>query len=263
MAGCLRTEKKNVKKKKIFWPAHNKVILLTPSQDNSPAFHQLKYSTAYRSKLVHHLNISFNWLTAKPILLMQVMPMLHDQQLIARYMDGDEQAFEVLLSRYKAKIYTSIYLFVKDRALAEDIFQEVFIKIIDTLRKGKYNHEGKFVQWAMRISYNMCVDYHRRNKRRAHINPSEDFDIFEVLRVGNDGADTNILRSETHNHIRKLVDSLPPEQREVVILRHYADMSFKEIASLTRVSINTALGRMRYALINIRKMMSEREVVLQ
>jgi RNA polymerase sigma factor (sigma-70 family) len=194
---------------------------------------------------------------------MQVMPMIQDQELINRYVDGDEQAFETLLSRHKAKIYTSIYLFVKDRALAEDIFQEVFIKIIDTLRKGKYNHEGKFVQWAMRISYNMCVDYHRRNKRRTHVNPSDDFDIFDVLRVGNDGADVQMMRSETHNHIRHLVDALPPEQREVVILRHYADMSFKEIASLTRVSINTALGRMRYALINIRKMMNEREVVLQ
>ena len=121
---------------------------------------------------------------------MQVMPMLHDQELIARYMDGDEKSFEVLLSRYKTKIYTSIYLFVKDHALAEDIFQEVFIKIIDTLRRGKYNHEGKFVQWAMRISYNMCVDYHRRNKRRSHLNPAEDFDIFEVLRLGDDGPET-------------------------------------------------------------------------
>jgi RNA polymerase sigma-70 factor (ECF subfamily) len=194
---------------------------------------------------------------------MQVMPLVNDQELIARYVDGDEQAFEVLLRRYKSKIYTSIYLFVKDQALAEDIFQEVFIKIIDTLRKGKYNHEGKFVQWAMRISYNMCVDYHRRNKRRQHINPSEDFDIFEVLRVSDDGPDTEMIRSELHNRIRHLVDALPPEQREVVILRHYADMSFKEIAALTRVSINTALGRMRYALINIRKMMSERAVVLQ
>jgi RNA polymerase sigma-70 factor (ECF subfamily) len=189
--------------------------------------------------------------------------MLSDQELIARYSNGDEKAFETLLQRYKSKIYTSIYLFVKDRALAEDIFQEVFIKIIDTLRKGKYNHEGKFVQWAMRISYNMCVDYHRRNKRRSHINPSEDFDIFDILRVGDDAADTLIMRSETHLRIRHLVDALPEEQREVVILRHYADMSFKEIASLTRVSINTALGRMRYALINIRKMMAEREIVLQ
>jgi len=194
---------------------------------------------------------------------MQVMPMLNDQELIARYVDGDEHSFEVLLNRYKAKIYTTIYLVVKDQALAEDIFQEVFIKIIDTLRRGKYNHEGKFVQWAMRISYNMCVDYHRRHKRRAHINPSEDFDIFDVLRLSDDGPDTMIMRSETHNRIRHLVEALPAEQREVVILRHYADMSFKEIASLTRVSINTALGRMRYALINIRKMMAEREVVLQ
>ena len=195
---------------------------------------------------------------------MQVMPMLiNDHELIARYVDGDESAFEVLLHRYKSKIYTSIYLFVKDQALAEDIFQEVFIKIIDTLRKGKYNHEGKFVQWAMRISYNMCVDYHRRNKRRSHINPTEDFDIFEVLRLSDDGPDTEIIRSELHNRIRYLVDALPEEQREVVILRHYADLSFKEIAALTRVSINPALGRMRYALINIRKMMAEKDVVLQ
>jgi len=193
---------------------------------------------------------------------MQVMPMLNDHELIARYVDGDEQSFEVLLHRYKSKIYTSIYLFVKDHALAEDIFQEVFIKIIDTLRRGKYNHEGKFVQWAMRIAYNMCVDYHRRNKRRSHLNPTEDFDIFDVLKHSDDGPDQIIMRSETHNRIRLLVDALPEEQREVVILRHYADMSFKEIAGLTRVSINTALGRMRYALINIRKMMSEKEMVL-
>jgi RNA polymerase sigma-70 factor (ECF subfamily) len=109
----------------------------------------------------------------------------------------------------------------------------------------------------------MCVDYHRRNKRRAHLNPTEDFDIFDVLRHSDDGPDQIIMRSETHNRIRQLVDALPEEQREVVILRHYADMSFKEIAGLTRVSINTALGRMRYALINIRRMMSEKEVVLQ
>ncbi|MCS6928741.1 MAG: sigma-70 family RNA polymerase sigma factor [Saprospiraceae bacterium] len=195
---------------------------------------------------------------------MQAVSVLaNDQELIARYMEGDEKAFEVLLHRYKAKIYTSIYLFVKDRALAEDIFQEVFIKIIDTLRKGRYNHEGKFAQWAMRIAYNLCVDYHRRNKRRGHVARSEEFDIFDILRVNEDGPDAQIIRSETHQRVRQLVDALPPEQREVVILRHYADMSFKEIAALTRVSINTALGRMRYALINIRKMMAEKSVVLQ
>ncbi len=188
---------------------------------------------------------------------------LNDQELINQYISGNDRAFEVLLVRHKQKIYTSIYLFVKDHALAEDIFQEVFIKIIDTLRKGKYNHEGKFVQWAMRISYNMCVDYFRRSKRRPKVSPTEAFDIFDVLPVKEDNAEQTIIRSQTHDKVRKLVDMLPPEQREVVILRHYADMSFKEIAQLTRVSINTALGRMRYALINIRKMVEEKEIILQ
>ena len=187
---------------------------------------------------------------------------LNDQQLIAEYLKGNERAFETLLTRHKEKIYTSIYLFVKETSLAEDIFQEVFIKIIDTLRKGKYNHEGKFVQWALRISYNMCVDYFRRSKRRPKVSPTETFDIFDVLQNPEPNAEQTIIRSQTHDKIRSLVDQLPAEQREVVILRHYADMSFKEIAKLTRVSINTALGRMRYALINIRKMVEEREVSL-
>ena len=188
---------------------------------------------------------------------------LNDQQLIVEYLNGNEKAFEELLSRHKDKIYTSIYLFVKDHSLAEDIFQEVFIKIIDTLRKGKYNHEGKFLQWALRISYNMCVDYFRRTRRRPKVSPTETFDIFDVLQNPDLNAEQSIIKSQTHQKIRNLVDMLPPEQREVVILRHYADMSFKEIAQLTRVSINTALGRMRYALINIRKMVEEKEVVLQ
>ncbi|MEZ4949415.1 MAG: sigma-70 family RNA polymerase sigma factor [Saprospiraceae bacterium] len=188
---------------------------------------------------------------------------LNDQQLIDRYLTGDERAFEELLSRYQDKIYTSIYLFVKDDALAQDIFQEVFIKIIKTLREGKYNHEGKFSQWAMRIAYNLCVDYFRRGKRRSIVQPTETFDIFDVLSSKDDNAEQQIIRSQTHDKVRNLVDMLPPEQREVVILRHYADMSFKEIAALTRVSINTALGRMRYALINIRKMIEEKDVVLQ
>ncbi len=199
---------------------------------------------------------------------MQVMPLsdqlsLSDQLLIKHYLEGDERSFEILLNRHQQKIYTSIYLFVKDQSLAEDIFQEVFIKIIDTLRKGKYNHEGKFLQWAMRISYNMCVDYFRRSKRRPQVSPTETFDIFDVLQLADDNAEESIMKSQTHERIRKLVDMLPPEQREVVILRHYADMSFKEIAKLTRVSINTALGRMRYALINIRRLIDEKEIILQ
>lgn len=193
---------------------------------------------------------------------MKVTP-FSDQELIQQYLEGNERAFEELLNRHRNKIYTSIYLFVKEQSLAEDIFQEVFIKIIKTLRSGKYNHEGKFVQWAMRIAYNMCVDQFRRKKRRPQVAPTENFDIFDVLHVSEENMETTMIKSQTHDRIRSLVDALPPEQREVVILRHYADMSFKEISQLTRVSINTALGRMRYALINIRKMIDEKEIVLQ
>ncbi len=189
--------------------------------------------------------------------------MQKDQDLILQYLEGNEQAFEVLLTRHKSKIYTSIYLFVKDHELADDIFQDVFIKIIDTLRKGKYNHEGKFLQWALRISYNMCVDNFRRSKRRNKVSASETFDIFDVLESPDDNMEDYIIKGQSHSRIKSLVDQLPPEQKEVVILRHYADMSFKEIAALTSVSINTALGRMRYALINMRKMIGEKEAMYQ
>jgi len=187
---------------------------------------------------------------------------LSDKELIQEYLKGNDPAFEVLLNRHREKIYTSIYLFTKDPDLSEDIFQDVFIKIIDTLRKGKYNHEGKFLQWAMRISYNMCVDNFRRSKRRNKVSATETFDIFDVLESKDENMETTMIKSQLHNKVRALVDRLPAEQREVVILRHYADMSFKEISKLTRVSINTALGRMRYALINMRKMAKEVELVM-
>lgn len=188
---------------------------------------------------------------------------LSDQALIDLYVDGDDKSFEVLVHRHKSKIYTSIILFVKDEELAEDIFQEVFIKIIDTIRKGKYYHDGKFLQWALRIAYNLCVDHFRRSKRRGNVSLSDDFDIFDVLQSPDANMEQTMVKEQTHDKIRMIIDQLPPEQREVVILRHYADMSFKEIASLTRVSINTALGRMRYALINMRKMIEEKELILQ
>lgn len=184
-----------------------------------------------------------------------------DQELIQLYLNGNERAFEELLHRHKSKIYTTIYMFVKDEHQAEDIFQEVFIKIIDTLRIGKYNHEGKFVQWAVRIAYNLCVDNFRRSKRRSIFNSTENFDIFDVLSVAEDSHEQAIIKSQSHERLRKLIDDLPPEQREVIILRHYADMSFKEISQVTRVSINTALGRMRYALINIRRNLTEKEAL--
>jgi RNA polymerase sigma factor (sigma-70 family) len=188
---------------------------------------------------------------------------LADQELIDLYLNGNEKAFEILLRRHKARIYTSIYIFCKDSQLAEDIFQEVFIKIINTLRSGRYNHEGKFLQWALRISHNLCVDYFRRDKRRPTIGQTDEYDIFNVIGLSDESAEQGIMRSQVHERIRNLVDSLPNEQREVVVLRHFADMSFKEIASLTRVSINTALGRMRYALINMRRMVEEKDMILQ
>lgn len=187
-----------------------------------------------------------------------------DKDLICMYIhEGNEKAFEVLLNRHKSKIYTSIYMFVKDKDLANDIFQETFIKVIDTFRSGKYNEEGKFIQWAMRISHNLCIDFFRKNKRRKTINTSEDFDIFNVIASKDDNQEAVLMKEQTYKKVRKLVDSLPQEQREVVLLRNYAELSFKEIAELTNVSINTALGRMRYALINIRKTISERQISLQ
>ena len=193
---------------------------------------------------------------------MKVLP-VSDRELIINYLDGDERAFQTLLMRHRKRIYTQIYLFVRDESLAEDIFQDVFIKIIDTLRKGRYNHEGKFLQWAMRIAYNMCVDHFRRSKRRTIIQPTDTFDIFDVLENPELNREETLIKDQSHSKVRALVDQLPAEQKEVVILRHYADMSFKEIAALTRVSINTALGRMRYALINMRKMVEEQGIVLQ
>jgi RNA polymerase sigma factor (sigma-70 family) len=187
---------------------------------------------------------------------------LNDQELISLYLSGNQSAFETLLRRHKDKIYTSIYLFVKDTETAEDIFQEVFIKIVDTLRKDKYNNEGKFLQWAMRIAYNLCVDHFRKSKKMSILAPTDTFDIFKVIESKDDHMEDSIIKSQIHTRLRSLVDQLPDEQREVVILRHYADMSFKEISQMTRVSINTSLGRMRYALINLRKLVTEAEMVM-
>ena len=187
---------------------------------------------------------------------------LTDQELLQNYMNGNSDSLSVLVERYKDKIFTSIYLLVKDKYLAEDIFQDVFIRIIDTLRAGKYNDEGKFLPWAMRIAHNLCVDHFRKVKRSPSIKTSDDHDIFEVLNFSEAGADQKIMASQSHDRVRKLVDMLPEDQKEVIILRHYADLSFKEISELTNCSINTALGRMRYGLMNLRKMMTEKQIAL-
>ncbi len=193
---------------------------------------------------------------------MKYLTNLTDQQLIHLYVNGDNDAFSTIVLRYKEKIFTSIYLLVKDRYLAEDFFQEVFIKVIDTLRAGKYTDEGKFLPWAMRIAHNMCVDHFRKVKRTPTIKTSDDTDIFEVLNFFEPGADQKMMANQSHDRVRRLVDMLPEDQREVIILRHYANLSFKEISALTNCSINTALGRMRYGLINLRKMMTEKQITL-
>ena len=193
---------------------------------------------------------------------MKSLTNLTDQQLIHMYMDGDAEALSTLVYRYKDKIYTSIYLLVKDKYLAEDIFQDSFIRVIDTLKSGRYTDEGKFLPWAMRIAHNLCVDHFRKVKRTPSIKTSDDRDIFEVINFSEPGADQRMMQSQSHDRVRKMLEFLPEDQREVIIMRHYADLSFKEIATLTQCSINTALGRMRYGLINLRKMMVEKQIAL-
>ena len=193
---------------------------------------------------------------------MQNQTLLSDQQIVRMYIDGDSNALSTLVNRYKDKIFTSIYMLVKDKYLAEDIFQDVFIRVIDTLKGGRYTDEGKFLPWAMRIAHNLCVDHFRKIKRNPTIKTSDDRDIFEVLNFSESGVDTRIMAEQTSDKVRKLIDLLPEDQREVIILRHYADLSFKEISQLTNCSINTALGRMRYGLLNMRKMMTEKQIAL-
>jgi len=185
---------------------------------------------------------------------------LSEQELIQLYLKGNTNSLSCLISRYKDKIYTSIYLLVKDKYLAEDIFQEVFIRIIDSLKGKGYSNEGKFLPWALRISHNLCVDHFRKVKRTPKITTSDERDIFEVLNFSEPNAETRLIQSQRHEKVRKMIDLLPEDQREVIILRHYGDLSFKEIDSITKCSTNTALGRMRYGLINMRKMTLEKNI---
>ena len=185
---------------------------------------------------------------------------ISDKELLLQYEEGRDTALELLINRHKDRVYTTVYLFVRDKYLAEDIFQDTFIKVIDTLKKGKYKEEGKFLPWVLRIAHNLCIDYFRKIKRLPAVTTREGFDIFNILPFADDNVEEKMVKDQTHDKVRALVDSLPTEQKEVVILRHYANMSFKEIANVTNVSINTALGRMRYALINMRKTMAEKQV---
>lgn len=187
-----------------------------------------------------------------------------DKELIGRYLQGDHTSLENLISRHQNRIYAYILMITKNKELADDLFQDTLIKVINTIRAGSYNEEGKFLQWVMRIAHNLIIDHFRKSNRIPVIDKgkSDDFDIFDNLNIMDESIEDRIITEQIHKDVRKLIDLLPAEQREVLYMRHYAEMSFKEIAEVTEVSINTALGRMRYALINLRKLIAEKNIVL-
>lgn len=188
--------------------------------------------------------------------------MLSDSDLICLYMNGDESALKTLILRHEQKIFTYILTSVKNRELAEDLFQDTFIRVINTLRAGAYKDEGKFPQWVMRIANNLKIDYFRKMQRLPSYESNGDFDIFDTLSIEDPSVEQKMIQEQIYSDILDLLQYLPEEQREVLEMRIYQDISFKEIAELTNVSINTALGRMRYALMNLRKMVAEKNLVL-
>ncbi|MEY2704409.1 MAG: hypothetical protein RL407_471 [Bacteroidota bacterium] len=180
-----------------------------------------------------------------------------DGVLITQYRNGNEAAFDLLVDRYQSKVYTTIYLIVKDQEVAEDLLQDVFLKVVQTLHSDKYNEEGKFLPWVMRIAHNLAIDHFRKSKRYPTILLEDGSNVFNSLHFAEDSMEEKKVKEETLELVKKLIEELPEAQREVVILRHYLDLSFQEIADQTGVSINTALGRMRYALHHIRKKMKQ------
>ncbi len=187
---------------------------------------------------------------------------LDDSVLVSNYIDGNERALEILILRHKQRIYSFIYSKVQDRDVSDDIFQDTFIKVINTLKLGKYNEEGKFLPWIMRIAHNLIIDFFRKGNRMPTFQNTDEFDIFSVLGDNTLSAENQIIQSQIYADVRKLVEELPEDQREVLMMRIFKDMSFKEISEQTSVSINTALGRMRYALINLRKMIEKNNIIL-
>ena len=185
-----------------------------------------------------------------------------DSFLVKEYIDGCERSLAVLIERHKLKIYNFIYSKVADRDISEDIFQDTFIKVIKTLRKGSYHEEGKFLPWVMRISHNLIIDHFRKSNRIPIFENKDEFDIFQIIGDDVPNIESNMIDKQVVEDLKKLIVELPEDQREVLTMRLYKDMSFKEIAEVTGVSINTALGRMRYAVINIRKLIEENQIVL-
>ncbi|HET8838871.1 MAG TPA: sigma-70 family RNA polymerase sigma factor [Flavobacteriaceae bacterium] len=181
---------------------------------------------------------------------------------VRNYIKGDEEALSILIDRHQQRIYSFIYSKVFDKDVADDIFQDTFIKVIKTLKKGKYNEEGKFLPWVMRIAHNLVIDFFRKNNRMPKFENKGDFNIFSVLQDGNLDVEKQMVKNQIECDVQNLIKELPEDQREVLVMRIYKDMSFKEISENTGVSINTALGRMRYALINLRKVIEKHQIIL-
>ena len=188
---------------------------------------------------------------------------LSDSCLISLYNKGNDEAMSVLIDRHKSRIFTTIYLIVKDKFIAEDILQDVFIKTINIFKNKKYNEQGKFLPWILRIAHNQAIDHFRKERRNPKITLADGSDIFNCLKFSEDFTESENLSVGTKNHLKKIIQSLPDIQREVLVMRHYMDMSFQEISEATNVSINTALGRMRYALIALRKKIKYKQVAYE
>jgi RNA polymerase sigma-70 factor (ECF subfamily) len=189
--------------------------------------------------------------------------MISDYELIQRFIKGEQSCFDILIRRHKNKVFAYISLYIRDQALAEDMFQDTFMKVIQSVKAGKYQDNGKFVSWVMRIAHNLIIDHFRRIKQMNTVsNDDYESDLFNSKRFAEATVEDDLIKRQIQKDVRKMITMLPDDQREVVILRHYAGLSFKEIADITDVSINTALGRMRYALINMRKLMVENQISL-
>ncbi len=188
---------------------------------------------------------------------------IEDFELVKRFVDGDASSIEVLIERHKNKVFTYILMIVKDKQLAEDIFQDTFVKVIASLKKGRYQEKGIFSSWVIRIAHNLVIDHFRKSKQlKTYSSEDGEMDVFNSQKLAEDTIEDELIDKQIVSDIRKVIDLLPNEQKEVIMLRHYGNLSFKEIAEQTGVSINTALGRMRYALINLRRIIAEKKIVL-
>ncbi len=193
---------------------------------------------------------------------MNISSKLSDREIISLYINGKESALNIIINRHRSRIFGYILSKVRDKDTAEDIFQDVFIKIINSLKKGKYNEEGKFIVWAMTITHNLIMDFFRKKKKNRFLKPTDEFDVFDVISDHSLNSEESLIKSQVIDDLNILINELPETQKEVLKLRYFSNMSFKEIADKCDISINTALGRMRYALINIRKIMNKKGVVL-